>query len=130
MMNKTQFAKAVAAESGETAASTVRVMDAMMKVIGVCMAHDERIVLPGFGSFYTQERPARTMRNPQTGKPLKVAARKTVKFRVGAKLRNRLRKNPESRKSKVLEKRNSGFGLRSAGRWRKTLICSNGLRKS
>ena len=54
MMNKTQFAKAVAAESGETAASTVRVMDAMMKVIGVCMAHDERIVLPGFGSFYTQ----------------------------------------------------------------------------
>ena len=58
MMNKTQFAKAVAAESGETAASTVRVMDAMMKVIGVCMAHDERIVLPGFGSFYTQERPA------------------------------------------------------------------------
>ena len=54
MMNKTQFAKAVAAESGETAASTVRVMDAMMKVIGVCMAHDERIVLPGFGSFYAQ----------------------------------------------------------------------------
>ena len=94
MMNKTQFAKAVAAESGETAASTVRVMDAMMKVIGVCMAHDERIVLPGFGSFYTQERPARTMRNPQTGKPLKVAARKTVKFRVGAKLREQTSKEP------------------------------------
>ena len=93
MMNKTQFAKAVAAESGETAASTVRVMDAMMKVIGVCMAHDERIVLPGFGSFYTQERPARTMRN-QTGKPLKVAARKTVKFRVGAKLREQTSKEP------------------------------------
>lgn len=90
-MNKTQFAKAVAAESGETAASTVRVM---MKVIGVCMAHDERIVLPGFGSFYTQERPARTMRNPQTGKPLKVAARKTVKFRVGAKLREQTSKEP------------------------------------
>ena len=89
MMNKTQFAKAVAAESGETAASTVRVMDAMMKVIGVCMAHDERIVLPGFGSFYTQERPARTMR-----KPLKVAARKTVKFRVGAKLREQTSKEP------------------------------------
>lgn len=94
MMNKTQFAKAVAAESGETTASTVRVMDAMMKVIGVCMAQDERVVLPGFGSFYTQERPARTMRNPQTGKPLKVAARKTVKFRVSAKLREQTSKEP------------------------------------
>lgn len=60
MMNKTQFAKAVAAESGETAASTVRVMDAMMKVIGVCMRMtNESCFLASARSIRRNARPVR-----------------------------------------------------------------------
>lgn len=104
-MNKKQFVKAVAAESGETMANTARLLDAMMTVISVCMENDERIVLPGFGTFHTQVRSARTMRNFQTGTPLKVEARKIVRFRAGSKLREQVSKRLKVAKTKCSEKK-------------------------
>ena len=100
-MNKTQFVKAVAAESGQTVAATADVVDAVMEMIAVCMEHDEKIVLPGFGSFSVQERAARTTRNPRTGKPLKVAACRVVKFRAGSKLREQAAKLAKDKKAKA-----------------------------
>jgi len=40
----------------------------------------------GFGSFGISNRAARTGRNPQTGKEIKIAAKKVVKFKAGADL--------------------------------------------
>lgn len=99
-MNKTQFVKAVAAESGQTVADAARVVDAVMEMIAVCMEHDERVVLPGFGTFSVQERAARTMRNPRTGEPVKVAACQVVKFRAGSKLRAQAAKLAKDKKAK------------------------------
>jgi DNA-binding protein HU-beta len=39
-------------------------------------------VLPGVGRLVRQERKARMGRNPATGEPIKIAAKKVVKFRV------------------------------------------------
>jgi len=39
------------------------------------------------GTFSVSKRKARTGRNPQTGKPIKIAARKVAKFKAGSKLR-------------------------------------------
>lgn len=38
--------------------------------------------IPGFGKLVLQHRKARMGRNPQTGEPIKIAAKKVVKFRV------------------------------------------------
>ena len=46
----------------------------------------DRIGLVGFGSFSVAKRAARTGRNPQTGKEIKIAAKKVVKFKAGADL--------------------------------------------
>ena len=46
-----------------------------------------RVTLVGFGSFSVGSRKARTGRNPQTGQPLKIAARKVAKFSPGAGLK-------------------------------------------
>jgi len=46
-----------------------------------------RVTLVGFGTFSVGSRKARTGRNPQTGQPLKIAARKVVKFSPGAELK-------------------------------------------
>lgn len=89
-MNKKQFVKAVAAESGLTEVDVAKAVAAMQTIIAVCMEHDERIVLPEFGSFHTQLRSARTGRNPRTGAMLKIAAHKVVKFRAGSKLQARV----------------------------------------
>ncbi|RMF22854.1 MAG: DNA-binding protein, partial [Deltaproteobacteria bacterium] len=40
--------------------------------------------LSGLGSVSVSKRAARTGRNPQTGKEIKIAAKKVVKFKAGA----------------------------------------------
>jgi DNA-binding protein HU-beta len=42
--------------------------------------------LVGFGSFSVAKRAARTGRNPQTGKEIKIASKKVVKFKAGSEL--------------------------------------------
>ena len=41
----------------------------------------------GFGAFSVSKRKARTGRNPQTGKAIKIAARKVAKFKAGSALK-------------------------------------------
>lgn len=47
-------------------------------------------VLPGFGKLVLTERKAREGRNPQTGETIQIAAKKTLKFRVGKGLKDSL----------------------------------------
>ena len=42
--------------------------------------YPERVFLPGIGKLKVSERPARTGRNPQTGKSIEIAAKKVVKL--------------------------------------------------
>ena len=46
----------------------------------------DKIALVGFGSFSVSERPARTGRNPQTGKEIQIPAKNVVKFKPGSEL--------------------------------------------
>ncbi|MGB3947413.1 MAG: HU family DNA-binding protein, partial [Bacteroidia bacterium] len=46
----------------------------------------DRVALVGFGSFSVSKRAARVGRNPQTGKAIKIAAKKVAKFKAGADL--------------------------------------------
>ncbi|MBR1870599.1 MAG: HU family DNA-binding protein [Kiritimatiellae bacterium] len=43
---------------------------------------EKGIVLPGLGKLIVQKRPARTVRNPQTGEAIKKPAGKVLKFRI------------------------------------------------
>lgn len=44
--------------------------------------------IPGFGKLVRAERKAREGRNPATGKPIKIPAKTTVKFRVGKAMKD------------------------------------------
>lgn len=41
----------------------------------------ERVTIRGFGSFGIKTRPARKGRNPKTGAPIDIPARKVIKFK-------------------------------------------------
>ncbi|MFQ5829049.1 MAG: HU family DNA-binding protein [Candidatus Methylomirabilia bacterium] len=45
-------------------------------------------VLPGFGKLVLANRKARMGRNPQTGEPIKIPAKRVVKFRVAKSLKD------------------------------------------
>ena len=85
-MNKGDLIDAVAAKSNATKAAAEVVVNAVIESISEAVAKGETVQLIGFGSFSVQERAARTGRNPQTGKEIKIAAKKVVRFKAGTAL--------------------------------------------
>ena len=45
-------------------------------------------VIPGFGKLVLANRKARMGRNPQTGEPIKIPAKRVVKFRIAKSLKD------------------------------------------
>jgi DNA-binding protein HU-beta len=86
-MNKAELIDAIAGESKLTKADSKKALDAFLKVTGASLKKGQRVALVGFGSFSVVKRSARTGRNPQTGKEIKIAAKKVVKFSPGAELK-------------------------------------------
>jgi len=87
-MNKAQLIDAIAEKSGLTKADSKRALDAFIESTKEALKEDERVALVGFGSFSISKREARTGRNPQTGKPIEIAAKSVVKFKAGVELSN------------------------------------------
>ncbi len=87
-MNKNELVSAMAANSGLSKADAKRALDAFISSTANALKSGDKISLVGFGSFSVQKRNARTGRNPQTGKEIKIAAKKVVKFRPGSELSN------------------------------------------
>jgi DNA-binding protein HU-beta len=85
-MNKAQLIDAIAGEANLTKADAKRALDAFVKTTTNALKKGDRVALVGFGSFAVSKRNARTGRNPQTGKPITIAAKKVVKFKAGADL--------------------------------------------
>ena len=85
-MNKAQLIDSIAADSNLTKADAKRALDAFIKNTTDALKKGDRVALVGFGSFSVAKRNARTGRNPQTGKPITIAAKKVVKFKAGSDL--------------------------------------------
>lgn len=85
-MNKAQLIDAIAGEAGLTKADAKKALDAFVKVTGAALKGGDRVALVGFGSFGVSARSARTGRNPQTGKEIKIPAKKVIKFKAGSEL--------------------------------------------
>ncbi|HYG49556.1 MAG TPA: HU family DNA-binding protein [Flavobacteriales bacterium] len=89
-MNKAELIDAVAAESGLSKAEAKRALDSTIDVMSKSLKKGDRVALVGFGSFSISKRAARKGRNPQTGKEIKIAAKKVVKFKAGAELAEKI----------------------------------------
>jgi len=55
---------------------------------------DEKIELRGFGSFRVRERGARRGRNPKTGEPVNIPAKRVPYFKAGKELKELINENP------------------------------------
>lgn len=86
-MNKKELIAAISQESKLTQVDSESALNAVISCITDLLARGDSIVLPGFASLSVKKRAARVGRNPATGKPLHIAASKTVGFKVGSKLK-------------------------------------------
>jgi DNA-binding protein HU-beta len=85
-MNKAELIDAIASEAGLSKADAKKALDGFVSATSSALKKGDRISLVGFGSFSISERPARTGRNPQTGKEIKIAKKNVVRFKAGAEL--------------------------------------------
>lgn len=85
-MNKAELVKRMAEIAEVPKAAAEKLLDAFMKAVEEAVSKGDKVVLVGFGSFQVVKRAAREGRNPRTGKPLKIPAKKVVKFKPGKKL--------------------------------------------
>ena len=85
-MNKAELVDAIAAETKLTKADAGRALEAFVNATTKALKKGDRVALVGFGSFSVSNRAARTGRNPQTGKEIKIAAKNVVRFKAGAEL--------------------------------------------
>ena len=72
----------------ETKKSAEASINAVVDVIAETLAKGDKIQLVGFGSFEVRSRAARKGRNPQTGKEMKIAAKKAPVFKAGKALKD------------------------------------------
>ena len=79
-------AAVIARESGLSKADAKRALDGFISATTTALNTGDRVALVGFGAFSLSKRSARTGRNPQTGKEIKIPAKKVVKFKAGAEL--------------------------------------------
>jgi len=91
-MTKKDLAAKMAASAGISKAAAEKALAGAIDAMEKALKKGERISLVGFGTFSTVERKARQGRNPQTGKPIKIKARKVVKFKVGKRLADKVKK--------------------------------------
>ena len=85
-MNKVELIAAAAEKAGMTKVDVRKALDAFLDVTKAELKKDGKVALVGFGTMGVNERPARQGRNPKTGKTIKIAAKKVVKFKAAAKL--------------------------------------------
>ena len=89
-MNKAELIERVARDTSLTKADSLRAIDALLDNVTKSLRRGEKVTLVGFGSFQTARRRARNGRNPQTGTPIKIAARRVPKFIPGKELKDQV----------------------------------------
>lgn len=85
-MNKTELINEIAESADITKKAAGEALQSFMMAITDTLVKGDKLQLIGFGTFSVSDRAARDGRNPQTGKAIKIPARKVVKFKVGSKL--------------------------------------------
>ncbi len=90
-MNKAELIHAMAAETKMTKIETKKAVEAFISTVSKSLKKGDRVTLIGFGSWNVIKRVARKGRNPQTGKEIKIAAKKVVKFKTGTELAGKVK---------------------------------------
>ncbi len=84
-MNKQDLIDAMAEAAGITKVAAKAALESFTDNVTKSLKKGDKVALVGWGTFSVSARKARTGRNPQTGKEIKIAAKKVVRFKAGSK---------------------------------------------
>ncbi len=87
-MTKADLVEIVAAEADMTKKDVEQLVEIIFDSIVTTLNKGEKIELRGFGSFRVRERNARKGRNPKTGEPVHIPAKRVAYFKPGKDLKD------------------------------------------
>jgi DNA-binding protein HU-beta len=90
-MTKADLVGIMADEAEITKAAASDALDAFVSAVTKELKKTGKLGLVGFGTFSVVKRKAREGRNPQTGKAIKIPAKKVVKFKAGKTLADKVK---------------------------------------
>ncbi|OGT09040.1 MAG: DNA-binding protein HU [Gammaproteobacteria bacterium GWE2_37_16] len=91
-MTKVELIKEIATKCNVSKSVAEQMLSTTLGSITKSLSKGNKVAFIGFGTFSVKKRKARTGRNPQTGKPLKIAAKKVPHFSAGKKLKEAVAK--------------------------------------
>ncbi len=90
-MNQAELINAIAANISNTGTSKAAikfVLDTQAEIVKAELRSGGEVTLPGLGKFSTAQRAARTGRNPATGNPVQIAAKRVPHFSAAKVLKD------------------------------------------
>lgn len=87
-LTQTEIINNLAESCGLKKTDVKGVFDALATLASEEVKKNGEFSLPGFGKLVKATRKAREGRNPATGKPIKIPAKTTVKFRLGKAMKD------------------------------------------
>lgn len=87
-LNKTDLVAAIAEKSGKTKADTKVFLDAVLDAFTDELVKGNEIALIGFANFKVEQVAERQGRNPSTGQPITIPAKKAIKVVIGKSLKD------------------------------------------
>jgi DNA-binding protein HU-beta len=86
-MNKSEMIDKIAKDAKISKVQAGNALNSAIEGVVLTLKKNGKVTLVGFGTFSVSSRKARTGRNPQTGVPLKIPAKKVTKFVAGLELK-------------------------------------------
>jgi DNA-binding protein HU-beta len=90
-MTKADLVSKIVSDVGITKSQAEKAMDGFVSAVSGAPATGDRITLVGFGTFSVAARTQREGRNAATGEKIKIPASKTVKFKAGKTLSEKVK---------------------------------------
>lgn len=89
-MNKAELVAGVAEITNLTKKDSETAVNAVVEMVSKALEAGDDVQLIGFGTFGVRQTAARTGRNPQTGAPIDIPAKKVPNFKPGKNLKERV----------------------------------------
>jgi DNA-binding protein HU-beta len=87
-MTKAELIASIGKEAKISKAAAEKAINAFTNTVMKALKKGDKLALTGFGTFSVAKRRARTGRNPQTGKEIKIPATRVAKFKAGNLLKS------------------------------------------
>jgi integration host factor subunit alpha len=89
-LTRAEIAEQVHNHLGRNKKESAQMVEALFEIIKKSLEEGKDVMISGFGKFSLRERGERKGRNPLTGDPIMLPAKKLVTFRCSGKLRKKI----------------------------------------